>query len=171
MNHYKSWSGLNKQLSDFLCEPLKDKITYFLTRYHDVHNSYGRAAVLMDKTELVDFSWIEGYEQEYAESRLYANGISRKEREEILKAEWDKNCTYSEMDFLSAATEFLQMPISDALNSDNYIIRIFAILDKRVGSRTLQAIKSESSYETLPDWVKQFYELRFSVSNCYSNHN
>lgn len=165
MNHYKSWSGLNRQLSDFLCESLKDKITYFLTRYHDVHNAYGRAAVLMDKTELVGFSWIEGYEQEYANSRLYAKGISPKEREKKLKAEWDKNCTYSEMDFLSAATEFLQMSISDALNSDNYIIRIFAILDKRVGNRTLRSIKSESSYETLPDWVKQFYELRFSVSN------
>ncbi|MDE6789577.1 MAG: hypothetical protein K2J47_09695 [Ruminococcus sp.] len=166
MNHYKSWSGLNKQLSNFLCEALKDKITYFLTRYHDVHNAYGRAAVLIDKTELVDFSWIEGYEQEFAISRLHDNGIPWEERKEKLKTEWDKNCTYNEMDFLSAATAFLQMPISDALNSDNYIIRIFAILDKRVGKSTLQAIKSESSYKTLPEWVKQFYELRFSVSNC-----
>lgn len=166
MNHYKSWSGLNKQLSDFLCEPLKDRITYFLTRYHDVHNAYGRATVLIDKTESVNFSWIEGYEQEYAISGiLHDNGITWKERKEKLKTEWDKNCTYTETDFLSSATEFLQMSISDALNSNNYIIRIFAILDKRVGKRTLQAIKSESSYKILPEWVKQFYELRFSVSN------
>lgn len=166
MNHYKSWAGLNKQLSGFLCEALKDRITYFLTRYHDVHNAYGRAAVLLDKTELVDFTWTEGYEQEYAFSRLHDNGIKWNRMEEILKPEWDENCTYSEMDFLSAATEFLQMPISEALNSDNYIIRILAILDKRVGKRTLQAIRSESSDIMLPEWVKQFYELRFSVSMC-----
>lgn len=166
MNHYKSWSGLNKQLSDFLCEPLKDRITYFLTRYHDVHNAYGRAAVLLDKKELVCFTWTEGYEQEYGFSRLHENGIKWSNMKEILKPEWDKNCTYSEMDFLSAATKFLQMPISDALYSDNYIIRIFAILDKRVGKRTLQAIKSEGAYIALPEWINQFYKLRFSVSNC-----
>lgn len=43
MNHYKSWAGLNKQLTDLLCEELKDHLSYFLTRYHRVHNSYGRA--------------------------------------------------------------------------------------------------------------------------------
>ena len=48
LTHYKSWSGLNKQLIDCLCDPLKDRVSYFLTRYHDVHNSYGRAAILLD---------------------------------------------------------------------------------------------------------------------------
>ena len=44
MDHYKSWSGLNKWLNECLCEELKGRITYFLTRYHKVHDSYGRAA-------------------------------------------------------------------------------------------------------------------------------
>jgi hypothetical protein len=64
MKHYKSWSGLNKQLSGLLCEPLKNRITYFLTRYHDVHNSYGRASIRLDGKELVNFSWVEAYKQE-----------------------------------------------------------------------------------------------------------
>lgn len=166
MNHYKSWSGLNKQLSGLLCKPLKDRITYFLTRYHDVRNAYGRAAVLLDKKELAGFSWIEMYHRENEISRLHSNGLSFKDAEESLKPEWDKSCTYCETDLLFAAVSFLQMPISDALKSNNYIIRIFAILDKRVGKRTLQAIKSENSFNALPEWVKQFYELRFNVSNC-----
>lgn len=166
MNHYKSWSSLNRQLSDFLCEPLKDRITYFLTRYHDVHNAYGRAAVLFDKKELVCFSWTEMYHQENEISKLHADGISWYEAKERLKPEWDKNCTYCETDFLSAAVSFLQMPISEALNSENLLIRMFAVLDKRVGKRTLHAVKSEGSYMALPEWVKQFYELRFSVSAC-----
>jgi hypothetical protein len=45
MEHYKSWTGLNKQLRENLCDELTDRIAYFLTRYHDVHNSYGRAAI------------------------------------------------------------------------------------------------------------------------------
>ncbi len=64
MNHYKSWSALNKQLTDFICDELKTRISFFLTRYHKVHNSYGRAAILLDGRELVCFSWTEMYHQE-----------------------------------------------------------------------------------------------------------
>lgn len=65
MNHCKSWSGLKKRLTEQLCEPLKNRITYFLTRYHKVHNSYGRASIRLDGKELVNFSWVEMYRQEY----------------------------------------------------------------------------------------------------------
>ena len=166
MNHYKSWSGLNRQLSAFLCEPLKSRITYFLTRYHDVHNAYGRAAILLDKKKLIDFTWRDMYEQDYGISKLYDKDIPASNIEEILKPEWDKKRTYSEIDFLSSVTAFLTMPISDALSCDDYIVRILAILDRRVGKKTLQTIRSENSYVMLPKWVKQFYELRFSVSKC-----
>lgn len=60
----ESWAGLNKQLKGTLCDSLKGKITYFLTRYHDVHNSNGRATILFDGKELVNFAWIEIYYQE-----------------------------------------------------------------------------------------------------------
>lgn len=55
MNHYKSWVGLNKRLTQQLCEPLKNRITYFLTRYHKVHNSYGRASIRLDGKELANW--------------------------------------------------------------------------------------------------------------------
>jgi len=64
MKNYKSWSGLNKQLTEQLCESLRHRITYFMTRYHKVHNSYGRASILLDGKELVIFSWTEMYKQE-----------------------------------------------------------------------------------------------------------
>ena len=56
MDHYKSWSGLNKWLNECLCDELRGRVTYFLTRYHKVHDSYGRAAILLDGKELVRFS-------------------------------------------------------------------------------------------------------------------
>lgn len=171
MNHYKSWSGLNKKLSEFLYDPLKDRIDYFITRYHDVNNAYGRAAILLDKNEVVRFSWAEMYKQEYEISKkkfeLKDNKcITFAEIKDELKTRWDANCTYYEMDFLSAATDFLQMSIKDSLKSDNYIIRVFAILDKRLGKRTLQTIREEDKYKMLPEWVKQFYELRLNFYNC-----
>ena len=178
MNHYKSWSGLQKQLLNFLCEPLKNRVSYFLTRYHTVHNAYGRAVILLDNKELVSFSWVEMQEQEENLSSLLR--FYRKTKEENkkfpyenyeeavknLQSKWNENCIYCESDFLLAVTDFLQMPIIKALHNDNAIIRILAILDRRVGTRTLKKIKQENSYKNLPEWVRQFYELRFCVSNC-----
>lgn len=52
--------------------------------------------------------------------------------------------------------------IHDALESENYIIKILAILDRRVGKRTLKQIAAEGAYRQYPAWVRQFYELRLS---------
>ena len=164
MNHYKSWSALNKQLTDFLCDELKQHISYFLTRYHKVHNSYGRAAILLDNKEMVCFSWIEMYHQESDLQEVWKETGSWNYDNPDLKNKWDTNATYYDMDFLSAAVSFLEMPIQEALPSDNYIIRIFAILDRRVGKRTLQKMMEQKNHQNLPDWVEQFFDLRCDMS-------
>lgn len=160
MNHYKSWAALNNQLTDLLCDDLRDHISYFLTRYHKVHNSYGRAAIRLDGKELVCFSWIEMYNQEHDLHEIWEKTGIWDCNDTFIKEKWDKNATYYDMDFLSAATAFLQMPIQKALNSNNSLIRIFAILDRRTGQRTLKKIKDKENYQNYPDWIKQFYELR-----------
>lgn len=160
MNHYKSWSGLNKQLSGLLCEELRGRISYFLTRYHDVHDAYGRAAVRLDGRELVCFSWIEMYRQEGDVHQKWEVTGEWDYTDKVLKEKWDSNGTYCEMDFLNAALEFVQMPIDEALVSENYIIRIFAIMDRRVGRRRLKGIFAAGDYESYPEWVGQFYKVR-----------
>lgn len=160
MNHYQSWSKLNKQLSELLCDGLKDRLSYFLTRYHKVHNSYGRASIRLDNRELVCFSWIEMYRQDDDLNEAWEKTGTWEPDYPGLIDKWDANATYTDMDFLTAVTSFLQMPITDALYSNNYIIRILAIVDRRVGKRTLQKLREDGSYQNLPSWVKQFYELR-----------
>lgn len=123
MNHYKSWSALNRQLTDRLCPALRGRITYFLTRYHTVHNAYGRAAIRMDGREIVYFAWPAIYRQESDLRRL-----------------WEETSQWS---------------------YDDPIIRILAILDRRVGRRTLQKIRQQAP--DLPPWVRQFYDLRLST--------
>ena len=162
MDHYKSWAGLNKWLNGCLCEALKGRVTFFLTRYHKVHDSYGRAAILLDGRELVCFSWIEQCRQEQAVAAQYAADPSRDYLAlyDALKPVWDENASYCEMDFLSAVLEFRNLSLQDALVSENSIIRILAVLDKRVGKRTLQKIEQAGEYRQYPSWVRQFYELR-----------
>lgn len=160
MDHYKSWASLNKQLTDLLCDGLKERLSYFLTRYHKVHNSYGRAAIRLDKREMVCFSWIEMYHQETDLDKVWEETGVWDHDDLDLKKKWDADATYYDMDFLAAATSFLQMPIMKALYNDNYIVKIFAILDRRIGKRTLRKIKEDGFYLSYPSWVKQFYDLR-----------
>lgn len=165
MARYKSWSGLRKQLTDMLCEELHGRIDYFLTYYREVHNSYGRAAILLDGRELCAFSWRDMYTQEHDTDELWREtGVWDSSAPE-LKEKWDRGCVYCEKDFTRAATEYLSMPIAEALGSSDMIIRCLAITDRRVGKRTLKRIADSGEYLTLPDWVRQFYELRLNIKN------
>lgn len=153
---YRSWKALKNQLEELLCAELKGHVTYFLTRYHRVHNSYGRAAILFDGKELVRFSWVEMYERENGLSKLYAEERYTEENISGLEKSWDENGVYSDNDFLGAALEFTDMPIIEALQSENSIIKLLALMDRRVGKRTLQGLNSDA----FPEWAKPFYDLR-----------
>ena len=83
--------------------------------------------------------------------------------EKQLKPLWDQNGIYSETDFLDAVLCFRNLAIQDALASDNYIVKILAIMDRRVGKRTLAKIEESGEYRGYPRWVRQFYELRLAV--------
>lgn len=163
MNHYKSWSTLQKQLQDLLCAPLRGRITYFLTCYNAVHNAYGRAAIRLDGKELVNFSWDKAYRQEADAIDKYMKTGTYSLEDPDLRNEWNQNATLSEYDFLKAATAYLQLPIEEALDHKNPLIRVLAILDRRVGQRTLDRIAQSNTLDTLPPWVRQFYELRLSL--------
>ncbi len=162
VRRYKSWKALKNQLEDLLCGELNRRVTYFLTRYHRVHDSYGRAAVLLDGKELVFFSWIEMRNREYSLSKLFDAETRTYDADKLAALEKirDNDCAYCDMDFLTAALEFVDMPIDQALQNENSIIRMFAVMDRRVGKRTLQKLKEDD----FPEWVGQFYRLRIDGS-------
>ena len=170
---YKSWSNLRKQMKDLLCDSLKDKIDYFYTSYHSVHNSYGRASINHKKKELVAFSWDIGYSQwgdeykilneENANAKTLGSwrAVAERQKEiekDLMIEKWMPECKLCDADFIDAITTYLNTDVSTSLNSDNYLLRVFAYMDRRVGKRTLVKIKDEVG--SLPEWVKEFYYLR-----------
>ena len=165
MARYKSWSNLRKQLNGMLCEELRGRVDYFLTYYREVHNSYGRAAIRLDGRELCAFSWTDMYAQDRDVDALWREtGVWDSSAPE-LREKWDRGCVYCEKDFTGAATEYLNMSVDEALGSSDMIIRCLAVMDRRVGKRTLRKIRDSGEYLTLPDWVRQFYELRLNIKN------
>ena len=74
---------------------------------------------------------------------------------------------FKEMDF-SPVKEFCEalemyrsQDINNSITSCNPLVRMFAILDRRIGKRTLNKLKNEISKQ--PFWLQQFYELRISA--------
>lgn len=172
--HYKSWSGLKKELEGFLCDSLRNRVTYFLTYYHQVHNSYGRASIRLDGKDRVIFSWREQDKQEWESAEAYkspGNSKSYSAVIEELRGQWDANCTYSEADFIKTVQQYLNMPIGKAHSSDNSIIRILAILDRRTGRRTLDRLNESQEFLSSPEWARIFYRLRFEVEEISADRN
>ena len=183
-NRYKSWSDLRKRMDDLLCESLKGKITYFYTSYREVHDERGRASINYCKKELAAFSWHMGYKQWEDENKaLKENDVCirtlgsieavwEKQKElqtELMKTKWMPQCLICETDFINSVIVYLKTDVAHALYSDNYLLRVFAFMDRRVGKRTLIKIKDE--LESLPHWVRQFYIIRCEVEGILTNEN
>ena len=175
-NSYKSWSGLKKQLESLLCDSLKDRISYFYTTYREVRKAYGRASINYDKKELVSFSWDIGYQQWADEYKFLndnnidashfpnAEDMWQKQLEvqrNLAKEKWMPNGTLCETDFIYSASAYVNTDIAEALRSENYLLRVLAYMDRRVGKRTLIKIRDEA--EKMPEWAKRFYKIRLEA--------
>lgn len=68
---------------------------------------------------------------------------------------FDQRCFYN------AFAEFDQQSIEMSLKSENLIVRIFAVLDRRVGKRRLALMKETIAEE--PDTFQEFYAIRLKA--------
>lgn len=68
---------------------------------------------------------------------------------------FDQRCFYN------AFAEFDQQSIEMSLKSENLIVRIFAVLDRRVGKRRLALMKETIADE--PDTFWKFYAIRMKA--------
>ena len=171
-----TWSGIRKRLEqELLCEKLRGRIQYFLTHYHAAPDEYGRFAVRLDGKEIAFANpYNDRYtsdaakriKRELGEARnwweLYENDRPRYDeifrRADIACIEQNAMEIYHVTD---AIREYLNAPIHDALFSDNAAVRMFAVLDRRIGKRTLA--KLSGSVGAQPEWLRPFYEVRLQA--------
>jgi hypothetical protein len=129
------WSKTKKQLENFLADKLKNRLEYKV----NVKNSGGIISIMFDNKPIFTF-----YEYCHAWYSHHMDGM------------------YNNYDFLDAAHEYLYQGIRKSLESNNKLVVSLAVLDKRVGKKTLQ--KLSYLYFTDPNSiVTKAYNLRFSV--------
>jgi len=159
-----TWSGTRKKLEeDYLCPALRGRVRYFATTYSKCPDHGGRAAILVDGVEVLKSSY---YEYAPAFWKLQS------ELRRLEEADWREAAPkagqtvledglFDQRDFYAAFQEFDNQSVEASLASENPIVRIFALLDRRLGKRRLAALKETKEQEL--DWVRPFYFLRMEA--------
>lgn len=158
------WSKTRKKLEDLICDGLKNRVKFFVTQYRKSHDQHGRACIIVDGKEVFDMcdlkynvkAWDKEIElKKNPELRRYKESYSTFwEADEIVREQG----VFNEDHFFDAVTQYLNNPIENSLKSENMIVLILALLDRRVGKRTLNSIKVE--IKKRHTMVQYFYKLR-----------
>lgn len=154
-----TWSGIRKKLeSEYLAKSVQGHIQYYATTYSRSHDHEGRAAIRYDGKEIIKgcywYNWTkagqfpkdEKYERRMREENAFMDDTAL------------KLGVFDQRSFYAAFQEFDQQSIEKSLKSENLIVRIFAVLDRRVGKRRLLMMKDTIEQE--PNTFKEFYAIR-----------
>ena len=155
-----TWSCIRHKLeSDYLAESLRGRIRYFVTAYRESHDQVGRAAILLDGKEILKGN----YFNFYSKSHLIPDDPNRKwhAMDEIAL----NHGIFDEYSFYNSFSIFDNQSIEKSLFSDNLLVRIFAILDRRVGKRRLITMQEQMKNE--PQILQLFYIVRMEAENIY----
>lgn len=172
----QSWSKIRKILEeDLIATNLKGRVQYFFTQYHKAPDQYGRFAVRVDGREIFMANPYNEWELD-VEIRNLAKKYSSKPMcewenydEEYDQIHNEAEITMSKEGIVDSflvihyLKEYLNQSIEKSINSENAVIRMFAIMDRRVGKRNLE--KFAKTLNEQPEWLKEFYILRLKAEN------
>ena len=153
------WSGIrNKLEKDYLAESLRGHIQYFATSYSHCPDHEGRAAIRLDGEEIVSG----GYYNQWMKADLYPHDekYERRMQEEhpfMDEVALNLGC-FDQREFYRAFDVFDNQSIEESFISENLIVKIFAILDRRTGKRKLKTMKNH--IESEPKVIQLFYSIR-----------
>lgn len=157
-----TWSKIRHKLeNEYLADSLKNRIQYFTTSYSKCPDHEGRAAILLDGHQIIAGSYCEQWSKaallpkdKTLEARLHYE-FPFMDNTALKYSQFDQRCFYL------AFYEFDNQSIEKSLSSENLLVRIFAILDRRVGKRTLNKIKENIKNE--PEIFQLFYNIRIEA--------
>lgn len=156
------WSKLRKELKDRLADNLKGRLDYHLTTYKNSTGFLGRAWITYDGEEIINFSNMDTLNrfQTYSNAAAETTYISHDPIESSQRSK-DKIMEigeFSKYDFGHNALEFLNLNVFDCLKSENPILQILAVVDNRVGKRSLQKLQNTDCHPM----IEFFISLRCS---------
>lgn len=168
-----SWSAMRKYLeTEMLADSLHGMVRYNCTSYVGMGSCRVFEIFINDKI-FKRFSW------ETLNTWFIDNGYTKNSdpygRSEYWSDFWELYTTvpigerteYTDDEFCEALSFYRNHDVNGSLASEDPLCRMFAILDRRVGKRTLE--KERQKKDEQPDWLKQIYQLRFENSSSHTD--
>ena len=162
-----SWSGMRKYLEqEMLADSLRGRVRYNLTSFKGM-DGFGFFELYIDGEQTKCFSL------ETVNSYFIKNKFKSIDNPSGYFDYWSEfwplldkypvteRTEYTDEEFCNALEHYRNQDIQDSLYSNNPIIRMFAIFDRRVGKRTLNKLKSELNKQ--PEWLQSIYLIRFDA--------
>lgn len=147
-----SWKGMKKYLEqEMFCSELKGRIYYHFEVYPRFSGISSCFVLLLDGKVINTFGEL------YAIIRLQKQGESLIGRNPDDFPMENRN-TFSDVEFSKALRSYRNQPIQESINSENPIVRMSAILDRRIGKRTL--VRLRNTINDQPEWLRPLYEAR-----------
>ena len=145
-----SWSGTKKYLEqEMLCPALQGRVTYHLTRFRSAGDEGGVFTVCLDGEPVKRFGF------QSAAKALRKQGFDIRHAWDI---PFDQRDEYTDDEFAEALKTYRNQPIGASLDSENPIVRMFAIVDRRVGVRTWSKLRE--TIHGQPEWLRRLFEAR-----------
>ncbi|UJF31460.1 SF0329 family protein [Paenibacillus hexagrammi] len=182
-----AWSKLKQQLESFLSPALYGRVEYLSTSYRYLPDKAGLCYMAVDKKNVLNMSdtLIKWYQTELEikndadiqipisneeieavrkntnggipEHRLQVIARSRKISEyakELISAQ----SSLSKSNFIVTANKFLSISIEESLESNDILLNILALVDRRVGKKRILGIAEKMKLKH--PIVQYFFELR-----------
>ena len=154
-----TWSGIRHKLEhDYLAESLRGHIQYYAISYSRSPDHEGRAAIRLDGKEIIKGCYYNNWYMAhlFPKDDKYERRMSKEfafmDDTAIKLGVFDQRCFYR------AFEEFDNQSIEESLSSEDIIVRIFALLDRRIGKRRLLNMKADIENES--ETIQMFYFIR-----------
>lgn len=167
----QKWSKIKKKLESFICDSLKGRVQFTVLNYRKAHDQTGRAFITVDKKEVLNMCTLSANnalyrkEQEILSQQNIDYDVYNGQHNQAIQTQAHEAIMaegiFAQYDFFDAVETYLNLPIEQALTSDNVLIKILSIIDRRVGKRTLEKMKESMNQEK--GIVQYFYRLRCEV--------
>ena len=162
-----SWSGMRKYLEkEMLAECLRGRIRYGCTAYVGMDGKR-IFEICLDGEPLKRFSW------ETVNTYFIQQGLKPAAEVDGIVGYWsgfvallhrvpmEARPEYTDEEFCGALEVYRSQGIQDSLRSDDPLVRMFAILDRRVGRRTLASLGADAGRQ--PAWLQRLYLARMAA--------
>ena len=146
------WSFMRHKLeNDYLAPSLRGRVRYFVTRYPWMPDYQGRAVIVVDGEEAISGGYLELWPSDLLTGRESEEELARHLYFEGLNPH----------SFYDAFHEFDTQTVQESLQSEDQIVRLFALLDRRVGKRTLQKLREGLDAQTPA--FRRFWAIRMAA--------